>query len=105
MSIRVLQLNQLGKKENEGIKECVVTLKELTADERARMQYEAREDYQRRLKDAELYGIEQGIEKNLVYSVDNAMHNLNLTLEQACTALGVTLGAYRSAKERQETLA
>ncbi len=39
-------------KEHEGIKECVVTLKELTADERSRMQYEAREDYQRRLKDA-----------------------------------------------------
>ena len=138
MSILVLQLNQLGKKEdeekmpelyhwaqvfkaasweemrmlakeNEGIKECVVTLKELTADERARMQYEAREDYQRRLKDAELYGVEQGIEKgiekNLVYSVDNAMHNLNLTLEQACTALGVTLESYQTAKENNEILA
>lgn len=138
MSIRVLQLNQLGKREdedkmpelyhwaqlfkaasweemrmlaeeNEGIKECVVTLKELSADERARMQYEARVDYQRRLKDAELYGIEQGIEKgiekNLVYTIDNAMHNLNLSLEQACMALGVTLEAYKTAKEKHEILA
>ncbi len=124
MSIRVLQLNQLGNKEDEetmpelyrwaklfkatsweemkmlakqdeGIKECVVTLKELTDDERARMQYEARVDYQRRLKDAELYGIE----KTLVSTVDNAMHNLNLTLEQACAALGVTLEDYRTATE------
>lgn len=138
MSIRVLQLNQLGKKEdeekmpdlyhwaqlfkatsweemrmlakeNEEIKECVVTLKELSADERARMQYEARLDYQRRLKGAEFHGmekgIEKGIEKNLVYTVDNAMRNLNLTLEQACTALGVTLEAYQTAKENQEILA
>lgn len=129
MSIRVLQLNQLGNKEDEetmpklyrwaklfkatsweemkmlakqdeGIKECVVTLKELTDDERARMQYEARVDYQRRLKDAELYGIE----KTLVSTVDNAMHNLNLTLEQACAALGVEPEAYRTATKKYEML-
>lgn len=138
MSIHVLQLNQLGKKEDEeempelyhwaqmlkatsweevrmlakkdeGIQECVLTWKELTDDERARMQYEARVDYQRRLKDAELYGIEQGIEKgiekNLVSNIENAMHNLNLTLEQACAALGVTLDVYRTAKEKHEILA
>lgn len=127
MSIHVLQLNQLGKKEDEeampelyhwaqmfkatsweevkmlakkdeGIQECVLTWKELTDDERARMQYEAREDYQRRLKDAELYGIE----KNLVSNIESAMHNLNLTLEQACAALGVTLDVYKSAKEKHE---
>ncbi len=134
MSIHVLQLNQLGKKEdeeempelyhwaqmfkatsweevmmlakkNEGIEECVLTWKELTDDERARMQYEARLDYQRRLKDAELYGIEKGIEKNLVSNIENVMHNLNLTLEQACAALGVTLDVYRTAKEKHEILA
>lgn len=134
MSIHVLQLNQLGKKEdeeempelyhwaqmfkatsweevmmlvkkNEGIEECVLTWKELTDDERARMQYEARLDYQRRLKDAELYGIEKGMEKNLVSNIENVMHNLNLTLEQACAALGVTLDVYRTAKEKHEILA
>ena len=99
-------------KQDEGIKECVVTLKELTDDERARMQYEARVDYRRRLKDAELYGIEQGIEKGLakgiektlVSTVDNAMHNLNLTLEQACAALGVEPEAYRTATKKYEML-
>ncbi len=91
------EVKMLAKKD-EGIQECVLTWKELTDDERARMQYEAREDYQRRLKDAELYGIE----KNLVSNIESAMHNLNLTLEQACAALGVTLDVYKSAKEKHE---
>ena len=85
MSIRVLQLNQLGNKEDEKkwpelyrwaqlfkaqtweemrmlaekdetIKECVFTYKELTADEKARMQLEALDDYYRQLGDAEEWG-------------------------------------------------
>ena len=139
MSIRVLQLNQLGKEEDEAdmpelyrwaqlfkaetweemrmlaeknaaIKECVVTYKELTADERARMEAEAREDYYRCQKDLELYATEKGMEQGLqlgikqglqmfVSAVDHAMQNLSLTLEQACEALGVTVEDYQAAKE------
>lgn len=151
MSIRVLQLSQLGKEDDEAempelyhwaqlfkaktweemqmlaeknaaIRECVVTYKELSADEKARMQAEAREDYYRRQKDAELYavekgmkrgmeqgmqqGMQQGIEKGiqkgmqqmLVSNVDHAMKNLSLTLEQACEGLGVPVEDYQSAK-------
>ncbi len=144
MSIRVLQLNQLGKDEDEAgmpelyrwaqlfkaetweemrmlaeknaaIKECVVTYKELTADERARMEAEAREDYYRCQKDLELYatekgmkqgieqgrkqGMKQGIQQMLVSTVDNARKNLSLTLEQACEGLGVAVEDYQAAKE------
>lgn len=152
MSIRVLQLNQLGKEEDEAkmpelyrwaqlfkaktweemrmlaekstaIEECVVTYKELSADEKAKMQAEAREDYYRRQRDMELFavergmkrGIEQGIQKGieqgvqqgkeqmLVSTVDHAMQNLSLSLEQACEGLGVTVEEYRAAKKGQET--
>lgn len=139
MSIRVLQLNQLGKKEDEAdmpelyqwaqlfkaetweemrmfaeksaaINECVVTYKELTADERAKMEAEAREDYYRCQKDLELYatekgmkrGMEQGLQQGLqmlVSVVDHAMKNFSLTLEQACEGLGVTVEDYQAAKE------
>lgn len=94
------------------INECVVTYKELTADERAKMEAEAREDYYRCQKDLELYatekgmkrGMEQGIQQMLVSAVDHAMQNLSLTLEQACEALGVTMEDYQTAKNRQETV-
>lgn len=128
MSIRVLQLNQLGKNEDEtdmpelyqwarlfkaetweemrmlaeksaAINECVVTYKELTADERAKMEAEAREDYYRCQKDLELYATEKGMKRMLVSAVDHAMQNLSLTLEQACEALGVTVEDYQAAKE------
>lgn len=136
LAIYVLQLNQLGNEEdernmpelyqwaqmfratsweelrmlaekNEDVRECVLEIKELTADERMRMECEAREDYYRRLYGAELYGIEQGIEQgidigkaqNLVSNVENAMRNLNLPLEQVCSALGTMTDAYQKAKE------
>lgn len=38
--------------ENNDVRECVVEIKELSADERLRMQCEAREDYYRRLSDS-----------------------------------------------------
>lgn len=138
MSIRVLQLNQLGSKEDEKkwpelyrwaqlfkaqtweemrmlaekdetIKECVFTYKELTADEKARMQLEALDDYYRQLGDAEEWGLRKGMEQGkretaciLLSSVENAMENFHVDLERACEGLGTTVEAYRAAKELVE---
>lgn len=138
MSIRMLQLNQLGNKtderkwpklyywaclfkaktweemwmlaeKDETIRECVFTYKELTADEKARMQSEAREDYYRRLNWAEERGLNKGMEKGLergqketartlVSSVDHAMESFQVSLERACEGLGTTVEAYQAAK-------
>ena len=146
VSIRVLELNQLAKEpdeqirpelyywaqlfkaetweemrmlaeKNETIKECVFTYKELTADEKARMQSEARDDYYRRLNWAEERGLRKGMEKGieeglergqretartLLSNVDNAMENFHVDLESACKGLGTTVEAYRAAKELLE---
>lgn len=146
MSIRMLQLNQLGNKEDgkkwpelyrwaclfkaqtweemwmlaekdETIRECVFTYKELTADEKARMQLEARDDYYRQLKDVEAWGIRKGIEKGiekglergqkeaarmLLSNVEHAMVSFHVDLERACEGLGITAEAYQAAKELLE---
>lgn len=139
LSIRVLQLNQMSSKaeesekneiyhwarlfkaktweemrmlaeKNETIRECVVTLKELTADEKARMQSEAREDYYRRLNDAEEWGlrkgmeegIEQGTARTLISNINHAMENFHVDLATACKGLGTTVEAYQAAKELLE---
>lgn len=98
---------------NDTIRECVVTLKELTADEKARMQSEAREDYYRRLNWAEERGIRKGIEqgieqglersqkeiaRNLISNIEHAMESFHVDLENACKGLGTTLEAYQEAK-------
>lgn len=139
LSIRVLQLNQLGSKakenekwneiyhwarlfkaqtweemrmlaeKNETIRECVVTLKELTADEKARMQSEARDEYYRSLNWAEKRGLQKGIEQGLergqketarilVSNVDHAMESFHVDLAGACAGLGTTVEAYYAAK-------
>ena len=142
MSIRVLELNQLDrvaddqKKSNlyywasffkaktweemwmlaekdETIRECVFTYKELTADEKARMQSEAREDYYRRLNWAEKRGLNRGMEeglvrgqketaRTLVSSVDHAMESFQVGLERACEGLGTTVEAYKAAQALME---
>lgn len=147
LSIRVLQLNQLDREveenekwneichwarlfkaqtweemrmlaeKNETIRECVVTLKELTADEKARMQSEARDEYYRRLNWAEERGLQKGIEqgieqglergkkeiaRNLVSSVDHARESFHVDLAGACAGLGTTVEAYQAAKELLE---
>lgn len=138
VSIRVLELNQLEKaadeqirpdlyywaqlfkaetweemrmlaEKNETIKECVFTYKELTADERARMQSEARDDYYRRLNWAEERGLRKGMEqvqketaRVLLSNVDNAMESFHVDLERACEGLGTTVEAYWAAKELME---
>lgn len=139
MSIHVLELNQLENEENERempelynwarllkaetweemlmlaekdktIRECVLTYKELSADEKARMQSEARDDYYRRLNSAEKRGIRKGIEKGIAYgqketasilisNVDHAMESFHLNLEKACEGLGTTVEAYQAAKK------
>lgn len=142
MSIRVLQLNQLKKEmgeeirselydwaqlfkavtweemrmlaeKDESIKECVFTYKELTADEKAKMQMEALDDYYRRLKDVEQFGLKKGIEEGLergqketahtlLSSVEHAMENFHVDLERACEGLGTTVEAYQAAKKLLE---
>lgn len=142
MSIRVLELNQLDrvaddqKKSNlyywasffkaktweemwmlaekdETIRECVFTYKELTADEKVRMQSEAREDYYRRLNWAEKRGLNRGMEeglergqketaRTLVSSVDHAMESFQVGLERACEGLGTTVEAYKAAQALME---
>lgn len=98
---------------NETIKECVFTYKELTADEKARMQSEARDDYYRRLNWAEERGLRKGMEKGmeqvqketarvLLSNVDNAMESFQVDLESACKGLGTTVEAYWAAKELME---
>ena len=142
MSIRVLQLNQLKKEldeqirpeiynwaqlfkaetweemrmlaeRDESIKECIFTYKELTADEKARMQSEARDDYYRRLNWAEERGIRKGMEKGmeqaqketartLVSNVNHVMESFRVDLERACEGIGTTVEAYQAAKELLE---
>lgn len=139
VSIRVLQLNQLGNEadekkwpelyywarllkaqtweemrmmaeKNDTIRECVFTLKELTADEKARMQMEALDNYYRRLDWAEERGLEKGIEqglekckkeiaRNLLSNVEHAMESFHVDLERACEGLGITVDDYQAAKE------
>lgn len=146
VSIRVLQLNQLDNEadekiwpelyhwarlfkaqtweemrmlaeKNETIRECVFTYKELTADEKARMQSEAREDYYRRLSWAEERGLQKGIEKgveqglergkketarNLISNIEHAMESFHVGVESACEGLGTTVEAYHAAKKLLE---
>ncbi len=142
MSIRVLQLNQLKKEldeqirpeiynwaqlfkaetweemrmlaeRDESIKECIFTYKELTADEKARMQSEARDDYYRRLNWAEERGIRKGMEKGmeqaqketartLASNVNHVMESFRVDLERACEGIGTTVEAYQAAKELME---
>lgn len=98
---------------DETIRECVFTYKELTADEKARMQLEARDDYYRQLKDVEEWGIRKGIEKGLergqkkaarmlLSNVEHAMVSFHVDLERACEGLGITAEAYQAAKELLE---
>ena len=142
MSIRVLQLNQLKKEldeqirpeiynwaqlfkaetweemrmlaeRDESIKECIFTYKELTADEKARMQSEARDDYYRRLNWAEERGIRKGMEKGmeqaqketartLVSNVNHVMESFRVDLERACEGIGTTVEAYQAARKLLE---
>lgn len=55
-------------KKNETIQKSILTLKELTADEKAKMQMEARERYRRDMASALDFGKEQGIELGLKQS-------------------------------------
>lgn len=139
LSIRVLQLNQMSSKaeesekneiyhwarlfkaqtweemrvlaeKNEIIRECVFTYKELSVDEKARMQSEARDEYYRRLNWAEERGlrkgmeegIEQGTARTLISNINHAMENFHVDLATACKGLGTTVEAYQAAKELLE---
>ena len=55
---------QMLAQKNDTIKKSIVTLKELTADEKAQMQMEARERYRRDMASALAFGKEQGLEQS-----------------------------------------
>ena len=57
------EIRMLAEK-NESIKKSIITLKELTADEKAKMQMEARERYRRDIVAAQDFGREQGMEQS-----------------------------------------
>ena len=40
--------------------------------------------------------------ESLIASVDNVMNKLNLSLENACDTIGITVEEYRKAKEEME---
>lgn len=63
---------------NETIRKSIVTLKELTADEKAKMQMEARERYRRDMASALDFGKEQGIEQS-----KQQIQSLKDTLQQS----------------------
>lgn len=94
IGLRMLQLNQLGNPEdekekpelyywaqffraatweeismladkNEAINQGIVTLKQLSEDEKIRMQCEAREDYRRNMASATQLGIQKGIKEGI----------------------------------------
>ena len=69
---------------NESIKHSIVTLKELTADEKAKMQMEARERYRRDMVAAQDFGREQGIEqsKQEIQSLKNKLQKNNLRFQE-----------------------
>lgn len=81
----------------------------MTADEKARMQSEARDDYYRRLNWAEERGIRKGMEqaqketaRTLVSNVNHVMESFHVDLERACKGIGTTVEAYQAAKELLE---
>ena len=103
------EMRMLAEK-SETIRECVFTYKELSEDEKARMQSEARGEYYRRLNSAEKRGLRKGMEQGLeqgqkhaaqilISSVDHAMESFHVELRQACEGLGSTVADYQAAKE------
>ena len=69
---------QMLAQKNETIRKSIVTLKELTADEKAKMQMEARERYRRDMASALDFGKEQGIEQS-----KQQIQSLKDTLQQS----------------------
>ena len=69
---------------NESIKKSIVTLKELTADEQAKMQMEARERYRRDMVAAQDFGREQREEeiKELKNTIDEQKKDLQQSQEE-----------------------
>lgn len=49
-------------------------------------------------------GLELGIARNLIKTVESAMKNLGTNLEKACEILGTTVEEYQAAKEKLSTL-
>ena len=69
---------------NDTIKKSIVTLKELTADEKAQMQMEARERYRRDMASALDFGKEQGLEqsKQKISALENDLEESKSEIEK-----------------------
>lgn len=78
---------------NQDMKDCVVTIKKLTADEKTRQQLEAREKHQRDMTSAKELGykagweqgMEQGMERGLEQGSERVNRLIQLLLEQSRT--------------------
>lgn len=53
-------------------------------------------------RESEVRGEARGRLESLIASVDNVMNKLNLSLENACDTIGITVEEYRKAKEEME---
>lgn len=53
-------------------------------------------------RESEVRGEARGRLESLIASVDNVMSKLNLSLENACDTIGITVEEYRKAKEDSE---
>lgn len=51
------------------------------------------------IKEGEDRGIQQGIQQELVKSIDNVMKNLHLDLQAACTAFEISIAQYETARK------
>lgn len=116
ISLHMLQLNQLGNpaderknpelyywaqlfkattweeigmlaEKSESISEGIVTLKQLTEDEKIRMQCEAWDDYQKNIISIERLGIEKGREIQQKHSIEKMLKK-GLTEEDICEIAG-----------------
>lgn len=76
---------------NEDMRECVVTIKKLTADEKTRQQLEAREKQQRDMMSAKEFGyqigLEQGLEEGRARGIEQGI--ISQTLKKIAKSLTV----------------
>lgn len=83
-------------KQNEYMEEAVNTLFELSADEKKRLEYEAREkairDYNTQMQSAEQRGMERGIERGMELAIKAlTLRTEGMSLEQIASVCDMSL--------------
>lgn len=81
---------QMLAQKSEEIKESVVTLKQLTADEKMKMRMEARERYHNDLAAAENFGMSKGISRGMEIGRTEGVGQGMKAFVESCQELGVT---------------